>query len=292
MAGKFERTESSIESLEHLTVLATAGIWKTLETHDRLGEAGLELVQSNQFGETALRVDVECEEAILNVLRKSGIAMRVHSEEYGIVHIGDNPRYLAVLDGLDGSSVFKKERGRGRYGTMFGISEGTDPTYSDYLVSGILEHTTKRLFIASKGGGAYVMLQDGQRTPIHSSQKTQFDPTTRIYTDDYWEIVRKTFSEKLAGYDMRPGGSTAVFYVDVASGAADMALDCTYKGNLEKGSGYGLIHEAGAAMVDINGQGIGDKKYLEFGQREQLPIVTAANLELAEAFLDYIKSKS
>jgi hypothetical protein len=45
-------------------------------------------------------------------------------------------------------------------------------------------------------------------------------------------------------------------------------------------------------MVDLNGATIGDQRYLEFGQREHVPIITAATRELADRLLEHIKAQS
>ncbi len=285
---KIEGIENSIESKEGLESFCIESLHRTLLVHDTLGEAGEELVQKNQFGETALRVDVECEKAVLDFLRQKNVPIRVISEEHGQVDITKNPRYLGILDGLDGSGVYKKERSHARHGTMFGIFDTTNPSYSDYLVSGIMEHSTKRLFVAQRNGGAFVIEGD-KRTSIHSSRRTQLDPVAQIYIDEYFEINRETFSKKLKGFNTHYGGSSAVYYADVASGAADFALECTRKNNLEIAVAYGLEKEAGAVMVDLEGVSIGDKKYLKFGQKEKVPIITAANIELANALLKQIK---
>lgn len=259
--------------------------------HDALGKAGEELVQKNQFGETALRVDVECEKVILDYLRESKIPIRVISEEHGQIDIVENPRYLGILDGLDGSSDYKKGRGQTRYGTMFGIFDTTNPNYSDYLVSGIVEHSTKKLYIAKRNNGAFV-IEGNKRTPICSSGRTQFDTTARIYIDEYFEINKGTFTKKLKGFNTYYFDSSAVYYADVASGAADLALECTRKNNLEIAVAYGLETEAGAVMVGLDGASIGGKKYLEYGQKEHIQVVTAATQELAERLLEHIKIKS
>ena len=291
--NKMERPESSIEWKERFEKIALDSLHRALSVHDNLGETGEELVQKNQFGETALRVDIECEKAILDFLKEAGVPIRVISEEHGQVDITENPRYLGILDGLDGSNVYKKERGRARYGTMFGIFDTVNPSYQDYLTSGIMEHPTKRLFVALKNGGAFVIEGD-KRTPIHSSGRTQLGPDTQIYIDEYFEINRNTFSNRLQSFKPKSrdfsAGSSAVHYADVASGTADLALECTRKNNLEIAIAYGLETEAGAVMVDLDGVTIGDKKYLEFGQKEKIPIITAATKELADRLLERIKT--
>lgn len=287
---RHEGIEKSIEWKERFERIALDSLRRALSVHDNLGEAGEELVQKNQFGETALRVDIECEKTILDFLKEAGVPIRVISEEHGQVDITENPRYLGILDGLDGSSVYRKERGRARYGTMFGIFDTTNPSYSDYLVSGIMEHSTRRLFVAQRNGGAFVVEGD-KRTPIHSSGRTQLDPVAQIYIDEYFEINRETFSKKLKGFNTHYGGSSSVYYADVASGVADLALECTRKNNLEIAIAYGLETEAGAVMIGLDGASIGDKKYLEFGQKEKIPIITAATRGLAEKLLEHIKTK-
>lgn len=263
------------------------------EVHNQLGEAGEELIEKNQFGETALRADIACEAAVIETLRQQDIPIRVISEEHGQVVIGDRPRFLGVLDGLDGTGVYKAERGKGRYGTMFGIFEGTDPTYDDYLVSGIMEHSTGRLFMAVKGQGAFVIENDVS-TPIHTSGKTELDSQFVFWADTAYGITNKTFTEKARPFKpfWRPytAGSLAVHHVDVASGEADLAFECTRKGVLEEAVSYGLITESGGAICDVSGESLGDKKYLQFGQETQIPLIIAATPELAQAVAKHLKT--
>lgn len=263
---------------------------KASVVHDELGASGEEVVQKNQFGDTALQADIKCEGAVLCVLSKIGVPIRIISEEHGQVDITENPRYLGILDGLDGSSVYNRARGQGRYATMFGIFDTIDPMYQDNLVSGVMEHSTKRLFIAIKNRGAFI-IEGNKKTPIHSSSRTQL--SSNIYIDEYFEINRSTFSDKLQSFKPKSrgfsSGSSAVHYVDVASGVADLTLECTRKHNLEIAVAYGLLAESGAVMVDLEGVSIGDKKYFDFGQMEQLPIVTAANTELANNLIQYLR---
>ncbi|MES2315506.1 MAG: inositol monophosphatase family protein [Patescibacteria group bacterium] len=279
---------NNLESKEYLEGLVIAALERALGIHDNLGVSGEETVEKNQFGDTALRVDVECEEAVLNFLKEKNFPIRVISEEHGTVDISSNPRYLGILDGLDGSGVYKKERGVGRYGTMFAIFSNTNPVYGDYATSGIMEHTSKRLFFATKGGGAFIK-EAGKTVPIHSSGKKTVGAETRAGIDEYFEINRRVFSEKLKGIQTNFGGASCIYYADVACGRADLALECTRKNNLEIAVAYGLISEAGGVIVDLSGETIGDKKYLEFGQEDKLPIVTAATRELALSLISHIK---
>jgi fructose-1,6-bisphosphatase/inositol monophosphatase family enzyme len=224
--------EGSIKWESLVRDIIIESLYKTLSVHDNLGKDGEKLVQKNQFGETALKVDIECEEAVINLLKSIGFPAQVISEEHGVVNVG-NPRYLAILDGLDGSNVYKRRREQeARYGTMFGIFHTTNPTYNDYLACGIIEHPTRRLFFAIRNAGAYVV-ERGKTIPIHTSGRTQLGPDTNVYVDTNFEINRYTFSDRLQAFRPKCMGSSAVHYADVAFGKADLALECTRKNNLE-----------------------------------------------------------
>ena len=276
---------------EEIQKLAMVALFRSFKVHEDLGDRGKELVKKNDFGETALRIDIESELEILNVLREAKFPIRVHSEEHGITEITDNPIYLGVLDGLDGTYVYSQSRGRGRYGTMFGVFNSVDPSYDDYVFSGVMEHSTNRLFFAIKGKGSF-FLEKGVIKPICCADTKILDKSARIYVDEYFEINRKVFSEKLTGFNIKYFLSSCLYYVDVASGAADLALECTRKRNLEIAVSYGLIKESGGAMVDIDGKSIGDRKYLEFGQNTNIPIITAATNDLAIQLIDHLKCQS
>ncbi len=254
--------------------------------HDNLGVQGLQEVKKNEHGDTALLCDITCEEVVLQTFREANFPIRFHTEEHGIVDMG-NPEYTGVLDGLDGSSVYKKERGIGRYGTMLEIFAGLNPYYDDYLVGGIMEHATKRMLTAAKGQGIKVQIKHFEK-PVYASTTMRLDKNTRIYVDDYFEINRK-LAEKLKEYSVRPVRASCAGYADVASGDADLLIECTRKNNLEMAASYGLVKEAGGVMVDGKGEDLGSKRYLEFGQKEQIVVITAATRQLALEVLELSK---
>ena len=72
----------------------------------RFGGLGCQPAGRNQFGESALELDVRAKETVLDTLRESQVPIRVVSEEHGTADIGANPRFLGLLDGLDGSNRY------------------------------------------------------------------------------------------------------------------------------------------------------------------------------------------
>ena len=93
-------------------------------------------------------------------------------------------------------------------------------------------------------------------------------------------------------FDYQFFGSTAVNFFDMAIGTTDLDLECTRKGNLEFAVGYPLIKEAGGFMVTLDGKSIGPKKFLEFGQNEHVPIITASTIQLVRDAINYIHNKN
>ncbi len=252
---------------------------------EKLGEKGTESVKKNPHGDTSLVGDIEAEKAVIDTFRKSGIPLRIISEEHGTVDLSDDPQFLAVLDGIDGSKEYKKNREKGRYCTMFGIFSNLDPKYGEYIFAGVMEHSTKKIFYASKGNGSFMII-NGKEEKINTTNCKKLDKETKIYADIEYDknrgitFIHDTFLSKLEGYKFMFQCSSAVHYTDLASGKVDLTLECTRKGNLEIAAAFGLVKEAGGAIVTIDGSSIGNKKYLELGQDKDIPIITSSSVEL------------
>lgn len=251
-----------------------------------LGSSGIEEFRENQYGDIALKADVEAESVILDILRKNKLKIKVVSEEHGITVIGNNPAYLGILDGLDGSSVYGKERTTGRYGTMFAVYSGVDPTYDDYLYGGIMEHVSKKLYFATKEGGSWVV-ENGKKKRLYCSGITQLDAKSKLYADTNFDEVFKTdiisgFIDRLKSFNIRCLKSSAIHYADLFSGVVDGVIESTRKGNLEIAIAFPLVKEAGGVMIDGSGQSLVGKKYNNFGQEDHLIIVSAATDSLAK----------
>jgi len=278
------------KEINRMINIGTLALQEAYKAVQNLGAAGLDQVSKNQFGDTALKGDVDAEEAVINILGKNKVPIKVISEEHGILVIGENPLYLGILDGLDGSGVYKKDRLGGRYGTMFAIYRGTDPTYDDYLYGGIIEHARNKLYFASKKQGAWV-IENGARKPIHCSRSAALSEKSRLYADTNFDEVYKTnvvsnFVKRIGLQDITCMRSSAIHYADLSEGNVDVVIEVTRKGNLEIAVAFPLIKEAGGEMVDSRGESLVSKKYFEFGQKNNLIVVSAATKSLADVVLD------
>lgn len=271
--------------------------------HQALGHEGLEEIKKNQFGDTALRGDVEAEATVLEVLRQSGVSFTVKSEEHGEIAIGhdDITRLLAVLDGIDGSAVYKKQYDTGLYGTLLALYGG--PRYDDYLAAGIMLHATGQLLIAENGKGAQCIdMHTHDATMLHTN-KAALTPDSIIFVDtypdntpdpaaslyDYFTGNHITFVQPLeaAGYTTRYTGSSASYYALLSMGEAAMIGESTRKGNLEYATAYPLVREAGGLVVQAsNGEDIGPQLFLDYGQASHIPLVSIANTTVLQQLKD------
>lgn len=283
---------------EDLEQIMHEALLKAYQHHIALGHSGTEKIEKNQFGETALRADIEAEQQVIETFRAHQLPIVVISEEHGTVDLaqefGQPARYTAILDGLDGSSLYSKDT-RARYGTMLGVYRGTDPRYADYISGGIMEPSTKRLFAATRNKGACVIdAETKQRQPIHAATAQRLDPssTPLIYVNNWFDINVRTIGDPLvaSGFSHVCKDSTAVHFADVANGSALAAIECTRKGNLEFAAAYPLLHEAGGVMFDLQGNDIGSRHYLSYAQQpdDRVIIITAANRAIADQIIQLV----
>ncbi|MFH0962147.1 MAG: inositol monophosphatase family protein [archaeon] len=257
-------------------------------THDSLGRSGIKKTKQNRFGDLAVRGDFECEEAVIETCRKHKLPVTIVSEEHGIVRLAKNPKYLGILDGIDGSSNYIKGFGKKRYGTIFSVFGGADPKYSDWLCGGTFEHSpVPRLLFAEKGKGAFLngkrVFCSGETVPLRN--RLLVDGSGKY---DFSPVIERTFIKPLRTLKLSGLRPTQASYIDVASGKADAFLQCTRKSNLEIAGMYGVIREAGGVTVSLDGKELGGRKYFSFGQKEFLPIIVAATTELARRIIGKI----
>lgn len=270
---------------EQLTDALIAGLKATHELHERIGDAGRSDFQQNQFGETALTMDVQAEETVVSSLRETNIPIKVLSEEHGEFDIGENPEYTVVLDGLDGSGEYKEQRGTAMYGTMVSVLEGINPRYDDYIVCGMMIHSPKpQLFLAIKDGGCFsIDIETGERKLLEMKEIQEFSERSIVDLDIYWGPYKILYDNNKDKYPnlqcafFSAAARCALFLV----GKIDIGLEWTRKGNLEQPTIFGLIKELGGVMTTANGIGIGEKDFRSFSQIEHIPLIVAHSQEAA-----------
>ena len=287
-----------LATVEFLRELTCATLHNANRTLTSLGDAGREEVGTNRFGNTVFRGDIACEETVIETFRNAGVDIRILSEEHGTLDVGEGPELLGILDGLDGSGVYKRNLG-GRYGTMLGIFQGIPHSrfeeylFEDYLVSGIIDHSTGCVYLGTIGKGVDIR-GDRALPPLielssagSSREAIAVGNRARGYIDRAFPFNLEAYAavEKPYPKGFECLGSSSMHYADLASGEVSLVLECTRKGNLEIAVAYGLVHEAGSVMLGPDGRDIGPQRVLDFARDRHVPIISALNMSLAQETL-------
>lgn len=278
-----------MKTREQITDIGISALTAAYTKVKMLGKEGIEPVQNpkHRFADdpsVIFRGDIEAEKAVLSSLREAELPIRVISEEHGETDSTEHPVYLGILDGIDGSKLYKE--GKPGYGTMFAIFSGVNPRHDDYLFSGIVDHASGKIFFATKNEGARAFSTESQKAAVperfETSQKKSFDAGAHVYL----HRRAKALFEKLENFQCTNLTCCSLAFTDIVLGKSHLIVELARKDNLEQAIAYGLITEAGGAMVTADGKSIGVKRYLEFIQEKNAVIVTSANKLLAEDFLN------
>jgi fructose-1,6-bisphosphatase/inositol monophosphatase family enzyme len=287
------------------------GLANAYQIHQDLGESGAEARTKNQFGDEALAVDVMSEKVCIDSLQELandvGATITVHSEEHGRFLIkptgnisqSKDLKFTAVIDGIDGSAVYKSSRGIGLYGTMFALFDGDDPAYDDYLSAGLVIPSKQEILLATNGAGVSCInaVEKTLSRQVTTDAVARLSVGALVFVDDrfpdlqldakhydYHYINQRAFGDPLrsAGYRVVDLGSTAAACYLIATGQALLLGDATRKGNLEYATMHAIIKEAGGAMAAFDPKAktfepIGPKSFLSWGQDRHIPTVTVAN---------------
>lgn len=290
----YSETDIYPEIVEHIQSAGLDALKNARKKVIDLGEDGKIRDKINRFGEQDLRADYEAEETAIQSLRDAGLPARVVSEEHGQVDLVDKPTMLTALDGIDGTAAYEKGKRSGPMLAILSTIQGIvdNFTYDDCVFAGVADIKTGEITHATKGKGSYTINENGETDRAHVSNKTRLTTGVKVYIDgggNGMAINDKVFGPlETVRFKTKPhnAGSSAVHYVDLARGRYDAVCEHTRKGNLELPTAYRLVTEAGGymgAIIDGKLVDFGDKKFAEFGQDKNIPIIAAATFQLAKA---------
>lgn len=272
------------------------GLNQALINHQNLGLSGPEEIQKNQFGETALRADLEAEKKILETVKEwvtsqSHIALRYLGEEVGSGVLGQGKEeWFLVIDGLDGSANYQaQDKAEWPYGTMVALAKGGNPRYEDFLVAGITLPEENWLALGVKERGVFLFdLKNDEVTQLPAFPLVTYNDQL-ILADDFYPEAKQFIGPKNRKVWPRTG-SVAASYVALVLQAQvtdkrfgemnqnwQALVDVTRKGNLEQPVGFLFLNLLGGKMIDSQGQSIGKKRFLTWGQDSHQPVILAIN---------------
>ena len=254
------------------------------------------VVETNSQGDKAMAGDIESENVVIAYLREQNFPCRIVGEESGTTEIG-SPRYLVVLDGIDGSSGLRANP-ESRCGTIIAIAPNLNPRYNEFIFAGITEFATNRIVYAIQGKGAYLLQAESLRRiirqPHHGQLRIEID-NPEFWPDyaeemganlgDVFTLTKETFSDKLRGKFLIKGvASSGAMCIDLMLGEADIIGGVIAKGVFEPPAEYLLVHEIGGVLTDMSGNDIGSGYWLAYG-RPLSPLIRAVSPDIAQKFL-------
>ena len=246
-----------------------------------LEEGGRQLFgSSNQFGDQTLVADWELEEVVIQFWQATGYRIGWITEEHGSFNL-EGAKYIAYVDGLDGSAVYLAGEG-GRCGTMMGLYDARWSNFGGYIGSIIVDYGRiaggGNNLIAAHGLGAWVDSGvQGQYSRIMVSPRPE---GLTAYADFYFESVGRA-AEKLDKVKFSYLEASLPYYVDLARGLSWLVLECTRKHSLEIAAAYPLVHEAKGVIVDIiTGRDLG-KMSRNLTETNNRLIVSTIDLQIA-----------
>jgi len=238
-----------------------------------------EYVSVGRGEDKATRGDWESEEAVINYLTEEKFPGRVNTEEHGQQDIIENPEYLVLDDGIDGSSEMVKNPNT-RCGTIFTIANKLAPRYKDFIFAGITEYLTERIVYCVKNKGVFTIEHPGYNEQIIEIQpfaKKDFSEKTKVIVDCYSTDYEKGVTKGMEDFvdfmnehvvkhleckvQLLGGISSASMCLDLVFGDVDAVFNMVAKGVFEPPAMYLFTRELGGYVCDLSGNELGNKKW-------------------------------
>jgi len=251
-----------------------------------------ELIHKGSGADKATRGDWESEETIIHFLTKDGLPLRIYSEEHGIIDVVKNPKYLAILDGIDGSSGLVKNPSS-RCGTMLSVAKNLKPRYKDFIFAGITEYFTNKIVHGIEDYGVTETTSPNysiKKIPLFSHRS--FSPQTKLRIDCYQtdiapgitagisafeKFMDEMVVQKLQGkLELSGGISSASMCLDLLYQDIDALAQIVAKGVSEPPVIYFLTTLLGGVGTDLKGNDLGEKKWEPVGMNVQGALFTSS----------------
>jgi len=294
---------------QEITEICVNALKEAYFTQRRLLEDRTIADRAESHGEDqATKGDWESEEAVIKYLKDKEFPGRIIAEEHGEINVVKDPKYLAILDGIDGSSALV-DNIESRCGTILTISDNLNPTYNDFIFSGITEYITDRICYGIKGNGVWMIDDVGENEKERRLPKFHEKPFSneRIIKIDCYDVnyapgvteglekfklfMKKRVVDKLDGRMILRGGiSSAAMCLDLLLGDVDALAQIVAKGVFEPPAMYFLTKELGGYSSDLEGKDLGVKKWGPVGMNVDAAIF-ANSEEMGRTITDYLRIK-
>lgn len=224
------------------------------KVHPLLGsKKAAETSQRGAGGDISMYIDLIAEKAVIETLQNARVDLLLISEEIGEKYIGNKEtaiknQNVLIIDPVDGSN----NAVRGIPYCCVSIAYAIGKYVSDIKKSVVLDLTTKDLFWATKGGGAFCNGEPIHVSNLDISQKCFFELNLSMRKID--EQLKNLDSIIKRFYRIRVLGSTALTLCHIAQGSLEAFINLRDSNRLvDVAAGLLISREAGGKFFSVDG---------------------------------------
>jgi len=251
-------TSEEIRWLECAARMGRAGAAEAQPLHGT--QAGRAFIGRGAGGDRTMQIDLACENAMVEVLRRDAPApFSLVSEELGYAGAEDAP-WRVVLDPLDGS--LNAKRGLKTFAASIAIADGG--RMADVRIAHVDDYVHSETFTAVRGAGLLQLAVEDSRIESEFTDESRFETDSievllleagRPDRHDFpYQDLRK-ISGSNTGADMRVRqiGSLALALCYVAVGVGDVLLAAVQSRSVDVAAGLLILQEAGGGAASLSG---------------------------------------
>ena len=193
---------------------------------------------------------------VADILSNDMIRSILKSSRYPILSEEDSASFkllsrknIWIVDPLDGTIEFFKKNGE--FVILIALVKKNIPT-----IGVMFQPTTKRLYVAEKGKGAYSLNLDGESQKISVLSTTSFADTRVLFSRNHLSNTERDLLKHVKLSEYKQKGS-ALKIMDISSGLSDLYYTCSNKLKVwDTAAANCVLAESGGFMTDLKGNNL------------------------------------
>jgi 3'(2'),5'-bisphosphate nucleotidase len=192
------------------------------------------------------QADIEANEIIKKRLSQTQIPILSEESPEDLSRL--EAKRVWIVDPLDGTNDFIQKTGE--FSILIALVEDKKP-----LLAGIFVPSKDELYIAEKGKGAYLSINDKEFQRIQVSQRKNLNEFRMLVSRNYFSKEEQEFCESLGMSDFLPCGSIGVKIAELAKGNAEFYFNASKKlGQWDTCAPQLILEEARGEMYNLEGE--------------------------------------
>jgi fructose-1,6-bisphosphatase/inositol monophosphatase family enzyme len=203
----------------------------------------------NAAGHRSRVIDLQIEDTIIDFFQEKGFPCEIEAEERGRTIISDNPKYLVIIDPLDGTTNFSKKIPLSCYGLAIAKlrKDSTDACFSDIVSASVRSFHTNEFYTSNLGKGSQL---NGKMIKSSNIKKLEHS-LVAFDMDRLWKktaILDKVLKVLSRARGTRRFGANLLDMCYVASGKVELMIDIRNSLSAVHTPGLFIAKESGAII--------------------------------------------